>query len=152
MPTAWLKLPHYPQSHEGLCLPACARMVLATWERNTTEQALSELLGSTPMGTPSSRIQRLSLWGYQVIYRTATLAELKSWLTQGIPIIAFVRTQFLTYWHEDTPHAVVIVGIGDNEVYLHDPAFTVAPQITLLDGFLAAWIEQDEVVAVIQPA
>lgn len=152
MPTAWLRLTHYPQSREGFCLPACARIVLAHWKQTSTEQALNELLGSTPVGTPSSRIQRLSRWGYQVIYRTATLPELGSWLTEGVPVIAFVRTEFLDYWHEDTPHAVVIVGLDDNDVYLYDPAFAAAPKISSLDGFLAAWIEQDEVVAVIQPA
>jgi hypothetical protein len=29
MPSDWLTIPHFKQSRDGRCLPACARMVLA---------------------------------------------------------------------------------------------------------------------------
>jgi ABC-type bacteriocin/lantibiotic exporter with double-glycine peptidase domain len=127
-------------------------MVLHYWGHTTTEKALAQLFGGTAIGTPSSRVQRLTQWGYRVAYRTSTLPELEAWLEQGIPPIVFVRTEFLDYWTENTPHAVVLVGVDEDRVYLHDPAFAAASQTCSLDGFLAAWVEQDEVVAVIQPA
>jgi uncharacterized protein Usg len=82
-----------------------------------------------------------------VSYGSTTLEQLQEWLDHDIPPIAFVQTAFLDYWTTNTPHAVVVVGINDNQVYLNDPAFDIAPQSTSLDGFLAAWIEMDEVAA-----
>jgi len=61
-----------------------------------------------------------------------------------------VETDFLEYWDVGTPHAVVVIGLDGSSVYLNDPAFATAPQQTSLDGFLAAWTEMDDVVAVIE--
>jgi hypothetical protein len=83
------------------------------------------------------------LWLYQA---SATSALVNS---RYSPIV-FVQTQFLDYWVENSPHAVVLVGIDEEHVvYLNDPAFEIAPQIASIDGFLAAWIEMDEVAATI---
>ena len=56
----------------------------------------------------------------------------------------------LTYWKEETFHAVVVVGYDDEQLYLNDPAFAAAPQTVGWDSFLAAWAEYDEVAIVIQ--
>jgi hypothetical protein len=88
--------------------------------------------------------------GYQVIYRSAALDELKGWLADNKPPIVFLRTLFLDYWTEDTFHAAVVVGIEGQKVYLNDPAFETAPQVCSLDSFLAAWAERDEGVALIE--
>ena len=37
MPDDWLPVPHYKQSADGQCLPACVRMVLAYLGRDLTE-------------------------------------------------------------------------------------------------------------------
>lgn len=152
MPTSWLKLPLIPQSTDGYCLQACVRMILSAWQDDVSEAELSRLFGSTQYGTPSSRVTRLSQRGYTVEYRTATLQEINRWLAARIPIIAFVQTEFLEYWAhlENTRHAVVIVGIDNQNVYLNDPLFESAPQVASIDGFLAAWAEMDEVVAMIK--
>lgn len=152
MPTSWLKLPLITQSTDGYCLQSCVQMVLTLWNDNVSERELSRLFGATEYGTPSSHVTRLSQRGYKVEYRTATIQEAKQWLAQRIPLIAFVNTEFLEYWDgwDATRHAVVIVGIDEQKVYLNDPAFDTAPQIASLDGFLAAWAEMDEVVAVIR--
>jgi predicted double-glycine peptidase len=64
-------------------------------------------------------------------------------LTQGTPVIAFVNTQFLDYWNEETAHAVVVIGYDDGGVLLNDPAFDTVPQRASINGFLAAWGEFD---------
>jgi len=151
MPNDWLAIPHFQQSADGRCLEACVCMILAYWQNPILESQISELFSSTEIGTPSSRVLRLSQWGYEVIYRSSTIEELQAWLLQDIPVIAFVHTQFLDYWQKDSPHAVVIAGIDDNQIYLHDPAFQAPPQACSLEGFWAGWIEMDEVVAVITP-
>ncbi len=42
-----------------------------------------------------------------------------------------------------------MVGIDSDHVHLNDPTFDTAPQIASIDGFLAAWLEMDEVAATI---
>ncbi len=149
MPNGWLKVPHILQSADGKCLQACACMVLAYLQSPITEDKISELFNASAFGVPSSRITRLQQWGYHVTYRSASLYEVQTWLAQGKPVIAFVNSQFLDYWTAVSPHAVVIIGKDDQNIYLNDPAFVTAPQICSLDGFLAAWAEMDDVVAVI---
>lgn len=151
MPNDWLAVPHWQQSSEGRCLESCVCMVLSYLGHSVTEDSVAQLFDSTPFGTPSSRVKRLKHWGYQVNYRSATVADLADWLAAGLPVIAFVHTTFLDYWQVQTPHAVVVVGLDEDHVYIHDPAFAEAPQKCAIDGFIAAWIEMDEVVAVLEP-
>jgi ABC-type bacteriocin/lantibiotic exporter with double-glycine peptidase domain len=125
-------------------------MVLAYLESPVTENKVGELFEAAEFGVPSSRIIHLEKWGYQVIYRSASLSELQQWIGQGQPVIAFVYTRFLDYWTAVTPHAVVIIGIDNENVYLNDPAFEIAPQTCSINGFLAAWVEMDEVTALIE--
>jgi len=61
-----LAVPHFPQSAEGYCLPACARMVLAYLGIERSEAQVSKVLGAQEYGTPSFAIQRLSVLGVQV--------------------------------------------------------------------------------------
>lgn len=149
MLASWLEVPHFQQATEGACLAACARMVLAYLQSPIPENKINELLGTDEIGIPASRVLRLEKWGFQVTYGTADLQMLRDWLNQGVPPIAFVQTQFLDYWTENTSHAVVVVGINDEHIYLNDPAFAIAPQIVSPDGFLAACIEMDEVAAIV---
>lgn len=149
MPTVWQKVPPFRQSTEGRCLEACVCMLLAHLESPVLESKVSALFEATEIGTPASRVLRLKKWGYHVLYRSASLAELRGWLEEGSPPIVFVHTQFLDYWTSNSPHAVVLVGMDDSQLYLRDPAFPTALQTCSLDGFLAAWTEMDEVAAVI---
>lgn len=149
MPTSWLNVPHLRQTTDGACLEACVAMVLAYLQQPMTESQISQLFEADDSGTPASRVRRLERWGFQITYGSTTLETLKAWLAQGIPPIALVYTEFLDYWTDETPHAVVVVGLEQDRVYLNDPVFDTVPQIASLDGFLAAWIEMDEIAAII---
>ena len=70
-------------------------------------------------------------------------------MADGQPCIVFVRTGDLPYWSYATSHAVVVVGIDDDNVYLNDPYFEKAPQRVSHDEFLLAWSEFDYTYAVI---
>jgi uncharacterized protein YvpB len=70
-------------------------------------------------------------------------------LLHGEPCIVFLRTGELPYWQEDTGHAVVLVGMDEDVVYLNDPAFAQAPQRVSRGDFLLAWLEFDYDYAVI---
>lgn len=123
----WLKVPHLRQTEAGWCLPACVAMVAAYWQQPLLQDDLARWLDTRGVGTPSTRIQRLTQRGFEVIYKTGSLAELESWIGQGVPCILFLRTGELPYWQIDTPHAVVLVGLEADQVYLFDSAVDIAP-------------------------
>lgn len=150
MHSDWLKVPHIPQSSDGSCLQACVCMVLAYLGSPVIENKVSELFEASEYGVPSSRVLRLGKWGFQVTYRSASLSELQSWLAQDKPVIAVVNTRFLDYWMTVTPHAVVTIGSDSENVYFNDPAFDATPQTCSVNAFLAAWVEMDAVIALIE--
>lgn len=116
-------LPHFQQSSEGYCLPACARMVLASIGLNLTEAEIGTILGTRSFGTPTFAITRLDQLGVQVTYREWSVQELVSKLNELIPVIVFVRTAFLDYWTTDVAHAIVVIDAIENTRFIiHDPA------------------------------
>ena len=149
--TDLISLPHYLQSAAGLCLAACVRMVLAYWGSAVSEEEVAELLGIALWGVRASAIRRLSRWGWDVDYGRGTRVDLAQWLQREIPVIAFVRTGFLEYWETDVGHAIVVVGIDDEQVYLHDPVIEKSPASISAISFDAAWTEMDYGYAIITP-
>lgn len=78
------------------------------------------------------------------------MTQIQDHLANDHPCIAFVNTAELPYWTEATGHAVVVVGIDDDNLYLNDPAFHDAPKKVSQGDFLLAWLEADEYYALIQ--
>ena len=79
------------------------------------------------------------------------IVDLRFWLSQSIPPIVFVATKELPYWTIETFHAVVIIGMDDENVYLADPAFNTSPQIAPIGDFDLAWFEMGESYGLIRP-
>jgi ABC-type bacteriocin/lantibiotic exporter with double-glycine peptidase domain len=152
MPSDWLRVPHHKQSQEGLCLPACARMVLAYLGQDTDEAHLAQVLKTRPFGTPADNIRFLGKLGYVVLFERGAESDLRHWLDQGSPCIVFLKTEALPYWKTEHAHAVVLTGLSGDMAYVNDPAFDEAPQSIPLDHFLLAWSEFDYEYAVITPA
>jgi ABC-type bacteriocin/lantibiotic exporter with double-glycine peptidase domain len=144
-----LLVPHFEQSRDGACLPACVQMVLSHLGDVRTEADFSKLLGTKEYGTPIRNAERLREEGYDVQVCQLTRKDLESYLEAGLPIIVRVWTIMLDYWHVTTSHVVVVVGCDDSSVFLNDPAFSTAPQPVVWDAFLAAWAEYDETAVVI---
>lgn len=101
-------------------------------------------------GTVASNILRLKEVGVEVLYARGTLEDIQSHLSDNRPCIAFVNTSELPYWHERGGHAVVVIGIDDDSIYLNDPSFPQAPQVVSHGDFLLAWLEADEYYAIIR--
>ena len=101
------------------------------------------------VGTLARHIQRLTELGVEVLYERGTLTDIHSHLEQGRPCLAFVRTGFLSYWAEDTGHALVVIGVDGKTLYVNDPAFDEAPRKISEDAFIAAWVEAEEYYAVL---
>ena len=139
----WLDVPHQQQTETGWCLPACVAMVTAYWQHPLRQTDVARWLGARGVGTPASRIQRLARHGFEVIYRTGSLAELEMWIDQGVPSIIFLRTGELPYWQVDTPHAVVLAGLEANNAYLFDPAVESAPVTVSSGDLMLAWLHFD---------
>lgn len=147
-----ISLPYYPQSAEGFCLAACARMMLAYWGTIKSEQEIAKVLALKEWGAPASAIERLAQWGWRVEYGQGTLESLQQWVQGQQPVIAFVRTGFLENWAADVGHAVIVVGVASEHVYIHDPALSKAPTTVSIISFEAAWTEMDYGYGLITPS
>lgn len=124
-------------------------MVAAYWGQPLLQADIANWMDVTGSGTPASRIRRLAVRGFDVIYRTGSLAELETWLEQDVPCILFVRTGELPYWDVDTAHAVVLVGLSAEQAYLLDPAVDQVPVTVSPDDLLLAWSYFDYTYAVL---
>jgi ABC-type bacteriocin/lantibiotic exporter with double-glycine peptidase domain len=149
MPRDWLPVPHYRQSADGQCLPACARMVLAYLGHELEEARIAKILRSYAFGTPAPNVRYLESRALSVTRRPMSLSRLRAHLENGIPCIAFVQAGDLPYSESEGFHAVVVVGLGGQTVYINDPASDVTPQSVPLDHFMLAWSKFEHEGAVI---
>lgn len=146
----WLTVPHQQQDKDGWCLPACVAMVAAYWQQPLLQADVANWLGTRDeIGTPAGRVRRLTQRGLDVVYRTGSVLELEAWLARRTPCILFVRTGELPYWHVDTPHALVLIGIEGDSAYVLDPATEAAPTQVRLDDLILAWSYSDYTYAVL---
>ena len=145
-----LDVPYLPQHEPGGCLVACAAMVLAHLEQPALQEDIARQIGARPAGVPAFNIRRLAAWGLDVQYGQGSLNELSAALARGHSPIIFLRTSELPYWQEDTPHAVVLVGLDTDSAFLLDPAYEdEVPVSVTLGDFLLAWSHFDMVYALI---
>ncbi len=140
--TFLLAVPHRTQIAEGDCLAACATMVLEYLHIALDDKQISRLLRIMPYGAPLSNLRNLEEIGLIVIYEQGSPEILAAQLAAGHPCITPVRTSELSYWPEDTHHAVVVVGIDAKQIYVNDPAFAVAPIAIPRSEFELAWLEK----------
>ena len=111
---------------------------------------LQRLLNVRSFGAFFSDIENLHTLGVSVTVAEGELATVQEYLESGLPVIAAVKTAYLpSYWTEATGHALVIIAIEDELVYVNDPALSTAPQSIHINEFMAAWGEKDFLCAVI---
>lgn len=150
---------NWRQLHEGDCLAACVAMVLTHLGQKVDYAQLLRKLGVERYGAPFSHLERLNSRSIKVELQTGTLESLDFHLSTSHPVIVPVATEFLPYWllRPDLPiddrmteHAVVVVGIDEENVWVNDPDFAVAPQIVDSGWFEEAWRHHDRWYAVIR--
>lgn len=115
------------------------------------KQILSLLQVRSQLGAPAYNIRRLEQLGITVNYQQGTLAELHTHLVNNRPSIVFVKTVELPYWETATDHAIVVVGMDEESVYLNDPEFPDAPIAVTKGDFDLAWLGRDEFYATLIP-
>ena len=147
----WLNVPHQQQLEVSWCLPACASMISAYWQTPVYQADVARWLGTTGVGTPTSRILRLTRHGFEVVYGEGSLANLSVWLSQQCPPTLFVRTGNLPYWPVDTPHALVLAGIENDTAIVYDPGMPDGPSRTSVGDLMLAWSTFDYSYAMIRP-
>lgn len=103
------------------------------------------------VGTSFSNIQALKHEGITVLYQRGSIPDLYAFLGKHQPVIVPVKTRELPYWKEQTDHAVVVVGMDNQFIYLNDPAFSTIPMQVSHGDFDLAWLERDEYYAVLAP-
>lgn len=150
MPTNLLNVSYIPQKRESDCLPVCAQMVLAYLGISATYDQLYTLLETKWFGTPFEKITRVESLGTSVSIDYLGLAAIKGYLNNNLPVIAGVHTADLSYWTESVDHVVVVIGLDDQHIYLHDPAFGQGPQPVPLVEFELAQLGFDNLCAVVQ--
>ncbi len=147
-----MHVPHFEQELSYSCLPACVRMVLAYWGYETSEKNLRILFKTRPAGTsPVKLLLQLPSLGFNATIHTASQTILRQYLEAGFPCIVHVDTEFLPHWSEGVIHAVIITGIDNEAVSLHDPSIADGPMTVPLPNFLSAWASTDYLLIVIQP-
>ncbi len=127
-------------------------MVLAFQGMVFGEEELCDLLETQQVGTEVLNVLLLNqrLPGCHAEVTSASLDDLMRWLQQGIPPIVFVTSGPLRYWHTECLYALVVVGIEEQSVLVHDPACAHAP-LTIPHGeFLAAWGELAQLTALMR--
>jgi ABC-type bacteriocin/lantibiotic exporter with double-glycine peptidase domain len=149
-PRIVLAVPFVPQQRHGECLVACALMSLSYLGRQPDYARIVRQLDLTAIGTPFPNIRRLAGNGVHVAFGHGTLEILYEHLCHEHPCIASVQAGQLPQWAgEDFAHAVVVVGMDAEYVYLHDPAVTIHPLRVSIGDFDLAWLERDEEYAVL---
>lgn len=146
-----LSVPYFPQSRPGDCLVACAQMVLA-YRGSAYDQAhLARQLGiESHLGAPARNIHRLASSKHHVIVDKGDADKLRQWLNNDTPIIAFVQASELPHWRgEYFQHAVVVVEIDQQFIWMLDPDAGDEPIAAGIDYFMLAWSELDYLYAVI---
>ena len=136
-----LPLRHKPQQGDGYCLPACVQMVFAYLGISRTQAAIAKTLElNPPFGTRHSNITKLASARIKVTYEAGDLAKLHYWLEQGVPVIVFVQAGDLPHWAgQHFQHAVVVVGLEGQTVYLMDPALDSGPSAVNEAALMLAW-------------
>jgi ABC-type bacteriocin/lantibiotic exporter with double-glycine peptidase domain len=115
-------------------------MVLAYYGEERGEGGISQLLGTTPAGTRTERLHRLANLGYEVVIEELLLSELEDWLAEEVPVVVWVDPTYLSSGGIAAKrHAVVVVGLSAEAVYLHDPLRDEGPTAVSRQDFRDAW-------------
>lgn len=149
-----LNLSHQTQRQQSDCLAASAAMVLSALSLEVRYDRIIRLLKTGYAGTSFGNLALLESIGVQVELGRGddfnNIALLTETLELNCPLIVAVETSELkTYWRYATSHAIVVIGINDEDVIVNDPAFEDAPKFVPINEFLIAWGEQDYSYAVI---
>lgn len=145
-----LPVSHKEQSQQSDCLAACAAMVLDHIGVPVSYDELLELLQIGEYGALYGNLRHLEELGAKVLIARGEIDTLRSCIERDLPAIAFVDTAELSYWNAASYHAVVVIGIEGDQIFVNDPAFADVPKKIAVDEFMLAWIGMEQFYALIE--
>jgi ABC-type bacteriocin/lantibiotic exporter with double-glycine peptidase domain len=126
-------------------------MVLTYWGIEREQALIARQLGLIHgAGVPGNRIRKLASKRLAVFYGAGDLTDMQMNLDQGVPPIVLVHTGELPHWKQSTAHAVVLLGIDSQAVYLNDPAIAQDKIRVSIGDFELAWDEMANLYASIR--
>ena len=145
-----LSVLHQKQQRQSDCLVACAAMVLRYLQIPFRYERLAKLLETEQHGTVFSRLQNLRSLYVSVQVQEGDFQAIDDALAVGLPVIVAVNTgELKSYWQSSVAHAVVVIGMDKEFVYLNDPALDDAPQRVAIAEFDLAWLEQENLLCIV---
>lgn len=140
--TGWIDVPFVRQVRAG-CGPAAVAMVMQYWVQKTPgldaaaagAEHIDKALPANPNGTFGKDLKEyLEAQGFSAYIFDGEMADLRNHLAKGRPVVVCLGLE-----GPDAPlHYVVVVGIGEGEVLLNDPARGKLFREKMSD-FLGAW-------------
>lgn len=135
-----IKVPYRKQEFWFSCLPACIRMLLEFYGIAMDEKVLRKSFKTTTEGGTSwpDVVNGLREMGIELAYlKNQDLDKLKDLIDQNIPAVVSVDTRKLgDFAHRQ--HTVVVIGINDDYVTVHDPEKGPDTQLKI-SQFIDAW-------------
>jgi ATP-binding cassette, subfamily B, bacterial len=135
-----MNVPHFFQSSEQNCGPACLRMILAALGHSIEESVLAQQCGTTPFGcTVQDLVTGAQGLGFNAaILSTSSESQAILALSNLVPFVAMIDLAELIGGTMFQWHFVVPLSLGADRVIYHDPAEGPDRQAER-DEFLSAW-------------
>lgn len=130
----------------SMCGPASLKMVLSFYGIERSEKELAQLCKTDPdLGTTAENIKEAaeSLSLTVEIKDNSTFEDIQAWLNKKVPVIVNWFTRGRTdYPESDVPdgHLAVVVGLGEEYIYLQDPEIGKLRKIAR-DDFMKVWFD-----------
>jgi ABC-type bacteriocin/lantibiotic exporter with double-glycine peptidase domain len=107
----------FVEQREETCGPASLAMVLSYWGDDVTHDELAKAAAEEPGGVYGSSLAALaSQRGHRAVAFEGDLGLLRDYLGRGWPLVVALDAGKGRF------HDVVVVGIGKDDVLVHDPA------------------------------
>ncbi len=143
------KPPFFNQELKYSCVPACLRMVLASFGLNLTEPELREMCDCTVFGTDALKaVDAVRRLGFaNSVKHNLQFSELRTLVENGHFPIAYVNLEPIDVF--DDEHALVVTQISDVAVSVHDPLR--GEREIPIESFLSAWrIQRNLIILIIR--
>lgn len=112
------KPPYFRQAYPFSCVPACLRMILASYNIEISETELRSRCECDETGTTSSSTVKAAIeYGFDAYRAELIFEELKDLILQNITPIVFIRI----FEGASYSHAVVVYKITKEKVFVLDP-------------------------------
>jgi uncharacterized protein YvpB len=126
-------------------------MVLRYLEIPFRYERLAYVLETERHGTVFGKLQNLHSLHVSTQIQEGDFEFIAETLATGLPVIVAVNTgELRSYWQSTVAHAIVVVGMDNEFVYINDPALDSAPQSVTLAEFDLAWLEMENLCCVIR--